>query len=488
MPQRGEPQTGSEPLQEEAPGFYLSAWPMIVGVGAAAVILDLLCSWIRRGSLPKIGVLIVAASLLCIAVMISGFVVRAIYARISLGARRVSTPVLRAACLTALWVPAWILFIETWSLLMILAACLCLASLGIFLKQCSFERVASGGRGSSPQVPPKTPFLLDSPALGRLLLPSILLALLAEVAIVLVGARWYPSASMAWGIFAAVLGWRAVSVLSIGTAKPVLPGSRQAIIVTTAFVLTVIALLPYLRVSPFRGSLIRAKTIHEDGSKTNSPETSDGYSGIILLPLSVQHRRIVVPVKHDSTSFSTKFTQPMEIPFDGVYWYFKPPDKAPRPTAQVVRGSSTKAVIRSSDRYPLLMEAHQKLEAPLDLGCCSAMELVVENADHREGAIALELWVRKRADPMSKSRLRVNAVSPEQAPHYLGTMAIPSSESTIGMRADVPGKRAEEKLRFPIPAAMDGILFDEITIVVKSAPARARAGAQIAILKFVLEP
>jgi hypothetical protein len=259
-------------------------------------------------------------------------------------------------------------------------------------------------------------------------------------------------------------------------------------IVATAFVLTVIALLPYLKVSPFRGGMLRAKTTQREGSKTNPAQASDGYSGIILLPLIEQQKRIVLPVKHEFTNFSSKFTQPMEIPFDGVYWYFKPPDKAPRPTAQVVRGSSTKAVIRSSDRYPLLMEAHQRLEAPLDLGCCSAMELVVENADHREGAIALELWVRKQANPKSAARQRVNAVAPEQAPHYLGTVAIPSSELPIGTGANVSGKRAEEKLRFPIPAAMDGTLFDEITVVVKPAPTRARAGAQIAIRKFVLEP
>jgi hypothetical protein len=74
------------------------------------------------------------------------------------------------------------------------------------------------------------------------------------------------------------------------------------------------------------------------------------------------------------------------------------------------------------------------------------------------------------------------------APHYLGTVAIPSSELAIGMRPNVSGKMAEERLRFPIPAAMDGTMFDEITVVVRPAPERAKAGAQIAIKKFVLEP
>jgi hypothetical protein len=178
----------------------------------------------------------------------------------------------------------------------------------------------------------------------------------------------------------------------------------------------------------------------------------------------------------------------MEIPFDGQYWYFKWPEKQPRPTARVVRGSSTKTQVRSSDRYPLLMEAHQKLAEPLDLGCCSAMDLVVENGDQLDGPISLELWVKKLPNTQAAVRQRVNAVAPEQAPHYLGTVAIPSSELPIAQRPNVSGKLVEEKLRFPIPAAMDGTNFDEITVVVRQAPERARMGAKVAIKKFVLEP
>ena len=67
------------------------------------------------------GLFLLAASLLFIAVMVCGFVVRAICARIVPGRRRLMTPIVRAACLTALWIPAWVLFMETWSLLMIAA-------------------------------------------------------------------------------------------------------------------------------------------------------------------------------------------------------------------------------------------------------------------------------------------------------------------------------------------------------------------------------
>jgi hypothetical protein len=218
-----------------------------------------------------------------------------------------------------------------------------------------------------------------------------------------------------------------------------------------------------------------------------SGASNDGYVGIIMLPLAESQKRIDAPVKRALLPhFGVKIAEPMEIPFDGQYWYFKWPEKKPRSSAKVVRGSSTKTQVRSSDRYPLLMEAHQRLTKPIDLGCCSAMDLVVENADQLSGAISLELWVKKLPSPQTKER--VNVVAPEAAPHYLGTVTIPSSELPMGQRPNASGKVEEEKLCFPIPAAMDGTLFDEITVVMRTAPERAQAGAKVAVKKFVLVP
>jgi len=478
---------GISPGQTPASGDA-SAWAMVPGVAAAAVVLGILCPWLRRGSLPQIGLIVLAASLLFLAVMVSGFVSRAIYAkisraRISPDGTRIFAPVVRAACLTSLWVPAWILFMQTWSLLMVVAACLCLASLGVFLKRCAVENAPAPEDRIEPGLH-EAPFQFESISIGRVLLPSLVLALMMEGAIVLMGVRRYSAASLVCGVCVAALGWRAVSRLSPGTwRRPLLSNGSQGLIVSLAFVLTAVALLPYLKGSPFRGGLIpglRGRGVARSVAarpKEQFANSSDGYSGIILLSPNEQQKRIVVPVKHDPTNFAVKLAQPIEIPFNGAYWYFKAPDKAPRITARVVHGNTLKATIRSSDFYPLLMEAHQKLADPIDLGCCSAIHLVVQNADRREGAIALELWVKKRA------------VTPP-ANHYLGTMTIPSSEHSPGISSDAEDAPAppEEKLVFPVPAAMEGVQFDEITVVVRSAPARARTGAQIAIRRFVLQP
>jgi len=454
----------------------LPVWPMAAGVAVAMLVLDWVTQWLRQGTLPRVGLFVVAVLLLFAAVVISGFVVRAIYARLSPGMHQVSTPVVRAACLVGLWVPAWILFMETWSLLMVLAGCVCMASLGVFLKRCAVDEVV--GESETAIAVKTAPFLLEFPGFGRAMLASMLLALLAEAAVILMVAHWFVSASVVAGAFAAVVGWRAVQRFSQGAgSRPILPGSRQAAMGTMAFVLTVSALLPYLKVSPFTGGLgmLRAQASPKRSTAGQGPaeaSSSDGYVGIVLLAPKEQHKRIRLPVTREFTSFGVRLVQPLEIPFDGAYWYFKFPDKAPRPTAKVVKGDAAKVTVRSTDRYPLLMEAHQKLDDAIDLGCCSAIDLVVRNADKHEGAIVLELWVRKRGTPAT-------------ALHYLGTTTVPSSEKPLAMRGT---ESREESVRFPVPPSMDGIQFDEITVVMRGARERAQFGAQVGLRKFVLEP
>jgi hypothetical protein len=486
-----EDRIGSAAIAEREDAASLPVWPMVVGVAATGVVLDFLCSWLRRGSLPPIGLFLIAASLLFTATMVCGFVVRTIYVRILHGSRKVPTPVVRAACLVALWIPAWMLFIETWSLLMIAAGAICLTCLGVFLKRCEIEAAPQAISISRPE--PGTPFQFPDGLLARRLLPSLLLVLLLDGVIGLAAARWFVMASVGAGVFTGLLGWRAVARSSnASSGKSVLSRGGQTGIVVAAFLFTVIALIPYLRA----GVLCRFHIPPvQDFSKNVTPKpatsssSSAGYIGIILLPLQQAQKKIIAPVKRELVPhFGVRLTDPMEIPFDGQYWYFKWPDKRPRSTARVVRGSSIKTQVSSSDRYPLLMEAHQRLANPLDLGCCSAIAVTLEDADQMGGPISLELWVRKLPDPRAATKQRFNAVAPEQAPHYLGTAIIPSSQLPIAQRPNASGKAEEETLSFPVPAAMDGTMFDEITVVVKTSPERGRMGAKVAIKKFVLEP
>jgi hypothetical protein len=56
------------------------------------------------------------------------------------------------------------------------------------------------------------------------------------------------------------------------------------------------------------------------------------------------------------------------------------------------------------------------------------------------------------------------------------------------MEGDARELPAEETMAFAVPMSAVGREFDEITVVVRSAPERARAGAQVAIHRFVLLP
>ncbi|HEY0163083.1 MAG TPA: hypothetical protein VGB69_10420 [Edaphobacter sp.] len=408
------------------------------------------------------GFLIVAAATSWgIAAVISGVARRDIPRRSNLTAR--------AALLAALWAPAWSLGLRTPTLATVLAGGLCLALLGFSLKRYTSISVA----GQNAFTPRALPFQFESKPLAQVLLPFIALAVLADLIVVAAAMEKYRLASVLAGAWGAVIVWQASRRRSeVAPVPQEVMRSREATTLLMAFAITLVVMLPYLKGSRiFTEPDVKLRGPGKSGDRNRGlgANGADGYSGIILLAPAEERRRIPAPVKHDFVHFSGRLAEPMEIPFDGVYWYFKAPDRAPRPTARVVRGNSLKATMRSSDRYPLLMEAHQRLDTSLDLGCCSAIDMVVQNADHHGGAISLELWVKKKAAP----------------PHYMGTAVIPSSQGRIVEGATLP---PEERVSFPIPAPMAGVMFDEITVVVHSAPERARLGAQIAIRRFVLQP
>lgn len=474
---------------EEAYATSVPLWPVGAGVVAAGVALNIVCSSLRRGTLSVISLPVLSASLLFTAAIVGGFVARAIYRHLLRGKQKVTTPVIRAACLSALWIPSWSLFVATSSPVVIAAAALCLACMGMLLKRCKLDEASEIIYAAPHQ--PGTPFLFLDGLLARKLLPSLWLVLLFDCAVALTAAGWFFLSSVAAAVFAGVLAWRAtLSPTSDTPARKILPGALQSAVVTAAFALTLVAMIPYLRagILRFKPTLVK-KAPPQSGPEASGDLSSKGYIGIILLPLKEQQKKIVAPVRREYVPhFGVKISDLLEIPFDGQYWYFKWPDRRPRPNARVVRGSSTKTQVSSSTRTPLLMEAHQRLTDPMDLGCCSAINLVVENADRLSGAISLELWVRKLPDPKLLPKRRSDFPQPEDAPRYLGTAVIPSSALPIGDRPNASGKTVEETVNFPIPPGMSGTVFDEISVVVKTAPERARMGAKVAIKKFVLEP
>ena len=64
----------------------------------------------------------------------------------------------------------------------------------------------------------------------------------------------------------------------------------------------------------------------------------------------------------------------------------------PPPNSFFQRGSPAALAFSTTDHWPLEMEAHQKLEEPLDLSCCRAVRVDIWNADRYPGTVALELF------------------------------------------------------------------------------------------------
>jgi len=159
--------------------------------------------------------------------------------------------------------------------------------------------------------------------------------------------------------------------------------------------------------------------------------------------------------------------QPVTIPFSGYYSFFKPPlHRAPLGSTRM-HGSPVKVGLRSSDQYPLLMEAHQDFGNLVDLACCSNIQLVVSSADHEPGPIWCELLLANKDVPASPA-LSLG----------LEMVAKPAS----GQQA------AEETLSFNVPRSVERLRFNEMTVRYHLMGAHEQNSARIAVERFVFIP
>lgn len=266
------------------------------------------------------------------------------------------------------------------------------------------------------------------------------------------------------------------------------PGERRAfMLVPLAFVFELVALFPFLQTSHGYGRFGISVGSHgflTDGSghyrgqpiRVTSPEksaltASEGDSGIILIPASETITKLVAPTPVQLTALpaSGRTSDPLVIPFNGVYWFFKAPDIQPPRTSRQAYASPDKVEIRSTDRRPLSIEAHDYLGSLIDLNCCSRIQIAIRNADRYPETVSLELVL-------------VNTTLPSRPSESLGVALVKSTH--------IYGKPspASETLNFPIPQRPSLLRFDEVRIVFRLDRARADAGARIAIDHFVLVP
>ncbi len=196
-----------------------------------------------------------------------------------------------------------------------------------------------------------------------------------------------------------------------------------------------------------------------------------GYESIILWPIP-DKKQIVAPLPPGISLLAKGAKQTLVLRFTGAYWYFQPPDKQPGPRALQTHGTPLGASIHANNTFPLLMEAHQNLSAPVGLAQCREIEVEIQNRSNLAGPIAMAL-------------LLTDSAVPGKTAIYLGQQPLLTSEP-----AQAAGRNsiAQETLRFFVPTHADIRQFDTMTIMFFPEMGSFRTAPQLAIDQFSLIP
>ncbi|WP_188759569.1 hypothetical protein [Edaphobacter acidisoli] len=310
--------------------------------------------------------------------------------------------------------------------------------------------------------------------------PAIIAALAFQSTIAELALTNYFSSGLQLAAGISILIWSYPAKLRPIRSRAV-PTSFRSVVSRTGLVylLLAIALIPYLAVPRLaiganafmhiKPKSTQSKNVKQVAAHSNS---DDSYLGIILLSPKKPHPRVIpqpAPIRPSSAP-----RQSVTIPFDGAYWYFKPPYQRPRPGAIIAHGDPTKKTIRSTNALPLLMEAHQFLGLPIRTTSFSAIRLSIENADHIPGAIFVEIRLRNIGPKGITSQ-------------SLGAQVLPSSTRRITY-ASLISPPVEELLTFHIPRSTRLRQFNEITVAIEPAKERSLVGTRVAVQSFELLP
>lgn len=187
-------------------------------------------------------------------------------------------------------------------------------------------------------------------------------------------------------------------------------------------------------------------------------EAGGGFPGVVLLPPLQSHTALVAPPASTPRVEGLAMAHPMGIPFSGEYWMFKPPRTVPPLRSIVRRGNPSEISFHTTDGATLEMEAHQKLDQPVDIRCCRTIQLFITNTDHYPGSVSLELIL------IQNDERGGNWVSLGTAP----------ADSAL--------------LNYPVPAALALHSFDEFKVVFHRTVLHAGKSARVAIERFLLVP
>ena len=199
---------------------------------------------------------------------------------------------------------------------------------------------------------------------------------------------------------------------------------------------------------------------------------SGGFAGVILWPELKPVVTLIAPLPAlGSNPFQGRPAQPLSIPFGGEYWMFRWPFAHPPLSSFKERGTPSKLAFSTTDHTPLQMEAHQKLETPIDVGCCRGIQIEVLNADRYPGTLTLEL-------------ILLNTENGGAVSMSLGSEPVVSRPDT----GQDPVKPIRQTLDYPVPAQSAIDQFTELKIVFHRSRQRMDKSAKVSVERFILQP
>ena len=193
------------------------------------------------------------------------------------------------------------------------------------------------------------------------------------------------------------------------------------------------------------------------------------FPGVQLYPEAKPHPRLVAPPLPATSGFGVARPDPLSIPFDGVYWFWRGPSDRPPTNSVVMHGSPSARFFRSTDGG-MSMEARQNLGFMVDPKRYGAIEILFENADPFPNTVSILLKIR-------------NTTAPGKPILSLGMEGLSAPASSLAS-----GAATTQRLRFRIPSAIPIGSFDELTVSYYLKGARNDRSARIAVDRFRLVP
>ena len=202
-----------------------------------------------------------------------------------------------------------------------------------------------------------------------------------------------------------------------------------------------------------------------------SSHVPGSFPGVILWPEIQPVTMLVEPLPARGTGYAPP-ARPISIPFGGEYWMYRwLMFQRPPPNSFFERGTPDHLSFATTDRWPLQMEAHQKLEQSIDVACCGKIQIEVLNADRYPGTVSLELML----------------VSSEGKTTTSESLGLAPVLSTPDLKAETT-TAVPETLEFAMPAGGTLKAFNELQVMFRRARSRADKSARIAIQRFILVP